>query len=130
MPTETQNPVAKPVVPDFGNGRYTNLMKECYSDAQHIFGITPEQAEKLARQIASDVGAAMASAQVNVKTGKSINKDGYISISEASKVKATKCTHAIYALRAMAYANECGKYGFVWAKCNFSWADENMKTIR
>lgn len=98
--------------PDFGNGRYSALMQECYDDAQAIFKLEPSKAEKLARQIASDFGAIMAASPVEVKLGR-INKDSKLTISEASKVKNVTLTNTLYALKALHFANESGKNGFL-----------------
>lgn len=96
---------------DFGNGRYSALMAECYKDAKAIFKLDNKQAESLARKIASDVGAAMAHASIEVKVGKT-NKDGKLTLSEASKIKNLAQTYPILALRAMRYANEAMQHGF------------------
>lgn len=97
--------------PEFGNGRYSSLMKEIWRDAQTIFRITSEAAEKLARQVASDIGAAMANAPVNVKLGR-INDNGQLTISEACKMKGVVMTNAIFCLKALQYAGEAGNHGF------------------
>lgn len=98
--------------PDFGNGRYSALMQECFDDARRIFKLANDKAEKLARQIASDFGAIMASAPVEVRLGK-LNKDSKLTLSEASKVKNVTLTNTIYALKALHFANEAGKNGFI-----------------
>jgi len=113
MPTENQLSATETLKPDFGKGRYSALMKESFADAKHIFGLEPAKAEKLAREIASDFGAAMASAPVDTKISRSINKDGQCTLAEAAKVKYVTVTPALFAMRAIAHANECGKFGFV-----------------
>lgn len=104
-----------PSRPDFGSGRYSGLMETVYDDSQVIFRITKEQAEKLARQVASEVGAIMRNAQVDVKTGKA-SKDGKITLSEAAKMKGVSMTFALTSLKALHFAAEAGKNGFLWAK--------------
>lgn len=111
--------VKTPVIGDFGCGRYTPLMDECFTDAQAIFKLSPEKADKLSRRIASDFGAAMAATPVTVKQIKAANKDGKITLAEAAKVKGITLTNPLFALMAMQYANECGKHGF--NRGNTSW---------
>lgn len=122
MQTETANIPAtvtesksKSVKPDFGNGKHSPLMAECYHDAQTVFGLESPKAEKLARQIASDYGAAMSGASVkmkSVKIGKA-NEDGKVTVSEAaSRVKGVTLTHALLALTALKYAGDAGNHGF------------------
>jgi len=115
MATDTANAtrIESHVQPDFGTGRYSALMGEVYDDAQIIFKLTPEKAEKLARQVASDVGAIMASASVSIKLGK-VNKDGKLTIAEAAKLKGVTLTNTLYALKALHFAAEAGMNGFNW----------------
>ena len=97
---------------DFGSGRYSPLMLECFKDAKVIFGLPSEKAEKLARQIGSDFGAAIREVQVDGRISKSLSKDGKVTLSEAAKIKVTQ-TNALGAMRAMQYANDSTKAGFV-----------------
>lgn len=102
------------VKPNFGNGRYSGLMEEVWHDAQTVFGLSSEQAAKLAQGIARDVGAAMAGASYSVKLSK-IDKDGRLTISEAAKLKNVTITNNIMALKALQYAGEAGRNGFSFA---------------
>ena len=106
-----QDVSTKATKPDFGNGRYSALMEEVWHDSQTVFKLESEKAEKLARQIASDLGAIMANQPVSVKMGK-VNNDGKLTISEACKVKGITLTNNIYVLRALFYAGDAGKHGF------------------
>jgi hypothetical protein len=114
----TQSNVSvKPVLPalgDFGSGRYSDLMNECFKDAQKVFKITPEKADKLARQIASDYGSAIQNTPVEVKRIKAANKDGKITLAEAAKIKGVTLTNALFALIALQFAGEAGKHGFLF----------------
>lgn len=105
--------------PDFGTGKYSALMEEVFDDAQAIFKLTPLAAERLARDIASDVGAIMASAPMSIKTGK-ISKDGKMTISEACKVKGITITNTLLALKALHYAAEAGMNGFSFGKTEWT----------
>lgn len=119
MPTETveqteQQQQNTPVVhePDFGNGKYSALMWECYEDAQVVFGLSPIVADKLAQKIASDWGAYMASQKTgmdNIKFGK-VNKDNKVTLSEAAiKVKGVSMTYPLQCLKTLCWAGEAGK---------------------
>jgi hypothetical protein len=77
-------------------------------------------AERIARQIGSDFGAAMKSAIVDAKIGRSINKDGKVGLSEASKVKGIQMTNALYVMHALNFAGDAGKFGFAWKNTKFS----------
>lgn len=108
------------LTPDFGNGRYSGMMGELFRDLCAILpesrkgtSVKPEVsvAERIARQFGSDFGAAMATVVASGKVGKSINGDGKITLSEATKAKTT-VTDAILIARAVAFANEAGKFGF------------------
>lgn len=127
-PQSDSTATAKPE-PSFGDGRYSPLMRECYKDAQLILKLHPEQAEKLARLIGTEYGAIMAGVGVGmsgVKFGKA-NKDMQVTISEAAtKVKNVTLSPAMTCLRAMAWANECGKFGFVRS----SWDVEVMPRLQ
>lgn len=108
-------PEAKAVKPDFGNGRYSSLMSECYRDLQSKFGLEASKAEKVARQIGSDYGAEMRFAEVTTKIGKS-TKDGKVTLSEAGKVKGASLTYPLLAMRALQWIAEAGKNGVSWGE--------------
>lgn len=108
----------KSTKPDFGSGRYSSLMEECWHDSQTVFKLTSEQAEKLARQIASDFGAAIRNAPVTVGV-RATGKDNKLTLGEACKVKGVTGTNALHCLRALHYAAEAGKFGFSYA--NTGW---------
>lgn len=101
--------------PEFGNGRYSAFIKESWTAAQTIFGLSSEEAEKLAKQMASDFGAHMAKAPITVKLG-AVNKDGKMTLSEASKVKGVIMTDALMAMKALAFASDAEKNGFSYGE--------------
>ena len=115
-PIVTQEKSAKP---DFGNGRYSPLMEEVYHDSMTVFGLESAKAEKLAHNIANELGAIMSSRPVEVRLGK-VNKDGKLTISEACKLKGFTMTNPIYALKALHYAGESGINGFSFANTKWS----------
>lgn len=90
-------------LPDFGHGRYTSLMCECYRDARRILNASPEFAEKWARDVASEIGRH--NAMVSVTIGKP-NKDGAVTIREASRIKGVPMTNNIALLRLVGQLNE------------------------
>jgi len=122
--TENQN---KQAIGAFGSGRYSPLMVQCFTESQQVFGLNEEQADKLARAIARDFGAAMKDAQVDAKIGKSINKDGQVTLAEASKLKGITITQSLFAMRALQWAADCGKYGFSWKFTDWKLLDGNFK---
>jgi len=126
--TIKQAPVAKQVPIDFGNGRYSPLMSESFKDAKVIFGMNDKSAEKLARQIGSDFGAAMQDTIAASKIGKALSKDGKVTLSEASKAKVT-VTNALYLMRAMSFCNDAGKYGFSFSKTSWKPTEETQKVL-
>lgn len=127
--TPTQSATKKQVTQiDFGNGRYSPLMSESFKDAKVIFGLNDKSAEKLARQIGSDFGAAMQNTIAASKIGKALSKDGKVTLSEAAKSKVT-VTNALLLMRAMAYCNEAGKFGFSFGKTEWKLTDELQKVL-
>jgi hypothetical protein len=106
----TPNPLAV-----FGNGRHSNLGKECYHDLQKVFGIEPDHAQKIALQIMKDWGAYMATSTIGISSvsiGK-VSKDNKVTLREAgSKVKGATVTYALQILRALTYCVCAADYGF------------------
>lgn len=125
---QTENTEVKLVAPDFGEGRYSALMEECFNDSMTVFKLEQPKAEKLARQIASDLGAIMASAPVGVKLGKP-NKDNKITISEAAKIKGVTMTWTLFALKALQYAGEAGKHGFSFGQTQWKPTEKFAKYL-
>ena len=95
---------------EFGAGRYSHLMEECYHDAQRVFGIAEDVAFRLAQAICRDYGAAMASGNITGKIGK-ISSEQRCTLSEAAKVKNVFATNSLRLMRAMQWANECKANG-------------------
>lgn len=136
MPTENAPaPVSeqsKPtiVIGEFGAGRYSGLMLECFHDAQAVFALEPDRADKLARLIGSEVGAIMARNTTGI-TGISfskVSKDGKVTVKEAaSKVKGATFSYPLFCLRTLAYVNGLGEHGILRGKLNFTSAlDEKL----
>lgn len=117
----------KETKPNFGNGRYSALMEQTWKDGQVVFKLPSDKAEKLARQVGSDFGAAIAGAVVDAKIGKSITKDGKTTLAEAAKVKGVTMTNALFALRSLGFAAELGKYEFSWKLSTLVIVDGKLK---
>jgi len=130
MPTTQANATQSQVsgVVDFGNGRYSPLMAECFKDLQRVFKLDIVPAEKLARQIGTELGAIMANAPVDVRLGKA-NKDNKMTVSEAAKVKNLTQTWAILALRAINYANDATRNGVSVKDTSWEMSDGLKKYI-
>lgn len=81
--------------PLFGRGKYSQLMGELYTDCQRVLGLTPKQAEKVARAYASEVGRIDATSDgLKHKIGK-LNKDGMLTVAESVKLKGLHLTPAL-----------------------------------
>jgi hypothetical protein len=106
-------------VPEFGNGSYSSLMLECYKDSMRIFKLDSKQAEKFARQVATELGAIRAQGKVEISFGRE-TKDGKITIYDFSKVKGVTITNTLTAVKALAYANQAGKNGFSSGKTQWA----------
>ena len=96
----------------FGNGRFSALMSESFKDCKRIFRMDDTHAERIAKQIGSDYGAAESSGIITGKLGKA-NKDMKVTVASSCKVKNVQLTFALTVLYAIQYANEASKYGFV-----------------
>ena len=90
--------VETPVYGEFGKGRYSGLAKEAYGDGVRLIGLTEKQADKFARTLAADWGRAQF--EVSAKYGRKADKDGMITLREASKAKVRE-TRAITLARAL-----------------------------
>lgn len=115
MNTATQLPAItttteKPEV-SFGNGRYSPEMARIYSELQKQFGIAPEKAEKIARQVGADFGELMRNQSASIKVS-SANKDGKATIGESvTKLKGVTLTNPLMLVRALQWIAEAGKNG-------------------
>lgn len=109
----------------FGNGRYSNLMIEAFKDVKRIFKLTDDHAEKIAKQIGSDYGAAEQIGTIVGKLGKA-NKEMKVSVETSSKVKNVHLTFALTILYAIQFANKSADYGFMSGKTDWK-ANENLQ---
>jgi hypothetical protein len=96
---------------DFGNsGRYSPVMESCFESCKTLFKLTPEHADKVCRQIGSDLGKFMPNIK-GVNFGK-LGKDGKVSMKDIppGAVKGVTLTYALTVYRAIRYLDDA--YGF------------------
>ena len=110
--------------PDFGSGRYSAEMGRLYDDTQKLFRFTTAQAEKFARQAASDAGEVLAKCIVEIKVGKA-NSDGKATISEASKVKGISLTNALHLVRAIQWIGDAEKNSVSYGRTTWRISEMN-----
>lgn len=122
MPTETNtntvnttsNPSAtEPKIEaksvDFGTGKYSNVGRELFRDSQRLLAIDETQAERLSRAFMADMGRVNMKID-SVKISKP-NKDGYITLREAAKMKDVKMTNAMRLAKICTSLDEVRKLG-------------------
>lgn len=112
---ESKSATEKQTEVSFGNGRYSAEMSRIYKGLIERFGIADAKAEKIARQAGSDAGAAFRNATASIKVSTS-NKDGKVTIADASKAKGVTMTNPLALVRALQWIEDAGKnfisYGF------------------
>lgn len=103
-----------PELGQFGNGRTSPLMAECFTDSKRLFGLSDKAADKLARNIATDYGAVCGKQSIHrkdVKVGK-VNDDDKATVKTAAKAtKGFTMTDSLWVLRAMAYCDDANTNG-------------------
>lgn len=115
--------------PNFGNGPLSRETERYYDGAIERLGMTPKQAEKFARQAASDVGAALKNQTVKVKLGKT-NADGKGTISQACKAKGIHYSNAMNIVRALDWMEDAGKNGISFAETDWQLVPELAKYVK
>lgn len=93
----------------FGNGRYSRIAEELFDSSRFLLKLTDVQAEKVAKSFASELGRIDMKA-TSVKVGK-LNKDGFVSLSEAAKIKGVKMTHALQVAKLVTILDDAVKCG-------------------
>jgi hypothetical protein len=114
--TEQKTETKQSTKPDFGQGRFSAQMEIIYDDCQHMFGIEPAKAEKIARMAGSDAGAVFRNATANFTVGKVSGKENKVTIADASKVKGVTVTYPLLIVRAIQWFGEAGKNGIRFAQ--------------
>ena len=102
------SPVKINVAAEFGDGRYSNAMRELFHDSQRALGISQPQALKLAKAFGAELGRH--NAQSSIRFGK-VNKDGKITLSESAKLKGLTMTYAVSLAKLTTLLHEARTYG-------------------
>jgi len=95
---------------DFGKGRYSPLMEDCYRVMVKYLKLDEAHANKLAKLIGTDFGQAMQQAEVNGKVSKP-SKDGKINLSESGKLKGLTATNPLSLKHALQWIDEANTHG-------------------
>ena len=106
--TTTVEPKREVFTTDFGNGRYSNAMKELFQDSQRLLGIDAPQAAKLAQSFGADLGRYNATAKIAF--GK-VSKDGKMTLRESCTIKGVTVTYAISLAKLCVIFQEAYAYG-------------------
>jgi hypothetical protein len=93
----------------FGTGRYSNVARELYNDSQRLLKIAPEQAERLAKTYASELGRLNAKVG-SVSIGKP-NKDMQCTLRESTQIKGVTMTYALTLAKLCVVLQDAKKYG-------------------
>jgi hypothetical protein len=104
--TTSANPKAEVT---FGTGRYSNVARELYNDSQRLLKIAPEQAERLAKTYASELGRLNAKVG-SVSIGKP-NKDMQCTLRESTQIKGVTMTYALTLAKLCVVLQDAKKYG-------------------
>jgi len=113
--SETSNQTEPQVkTPDFGNGRYSSVMKEIYRDCKRELGLSSRKSEKVARTLGADLGRLNANPEL--KLGNKLGKDGTITVREVATMKGVTLTYALSIAKVLATLQELKKFGFESAK--------------
>lgn len=77
----------------FGDGRYSNAMKELFKDSKRLLQLTDKQAEKLARSFGAELGKQNVNAKITY--GRYSAKGNQITLKESATYKGLVVTFAI-----------------------------------
>jgi len=111
MPQETITQVEPKTMPkpiEFGDGRYSQVMKELFQDSQRLLGLSQDHAEKLAKSFGADLGRY--APKIEIKYGR-VTKDGKMTLREASIIKGLTVTYPIALARATVLLQEATGFG-------------------
>ena len=101
-----------PAIGNFGNGgKFSDFMASMFKQTQSLFGLSPEVADKIARNCASDLGKAMKNGQCKIKLGGNM-ETGKVSIKAAYEaIRAVSVTRNLSVMYAVQYAGDATKNG-------------------
>lgn len=109
--TEESQPKAmasKGTVVSFGEGRYSQAMRELFNDAQKLIGLPPGQAEKAARAFGAELGRHQATSKISF--GK-MTKDGKMTLRDTATLKGITVTYAVAIAKLCVILQETKQYG-------------------
>src|SRR6185503_19765249 len=99
-----------PVEISFGDGRYSNTMKELFKDSKRLLDLTDKQAEKLARAFGAELGKDNAHAKISY--GRYSAKSNQITLKESVTFKGLIVTYAISIARLCVLLQDSIQFGF------------------
>ena len=111
--------VSKITLGDFGNGRFSQAMSELFHDSQRLLSFTEEQAHVTARQLGVDAGPLLKQS-VSLKYGKSVSKDGKMSLKEVTESGKLNATWSMHVGSVCAQLDAARKVGLVINDCTMS----------
>jgi 16S rRNA C1402 N4-methylase RsmH len=94
----------------FGDGRYSQAMKELFQDSKRLLALTDKQAEKLARSFGAELGKHNAIAKISY--GRYSVKSNQITLKESVTFKGLIVTFAISLARLCVCLQESIQFGF------------------
>lgn len=96
----------------FGAGKYYSIQCEMFRDGKRILNLADDKSVKLAKAIATHLGAVFGRGQVEIKgIDKKLTKDGALSsISEICKLKNLPVSYEIAVMRAFDYINKAARF--------------------
>lgn len=101
-----QKPVPPTLEQRFGSGKYFAIQCEVFKDTKRLFNIEEPVAEKIAKAIATALGAIFSNGKITITGLDKLNKDGKLkSIKEVSALKNLPLTNEVSMLRAITYCN-------------------------
>ena len=106
MSTTATIPEQKTV--SFGDGRYSSVMRELYQDSQRLLQLSPEQAEKLARNFGVELGRLQM--QNKVQFGR-VTKNQQVTIREIASIKGVTMTHTLNLAKACVILQDSLNFG-------------------
>lgn len=117
--TETTNNTTNIVLGDFGSGRFSPAMKELYKDCQRLLGFSEREAHVTARQLGVDAGQ-LSKGQVSLKYGKSVNKEGFMTLKEVTESIKIQASPAMNIASVCSQLDGARKIGLVVTECTMS----------
>lgn len=121
MNTQTQTSPVQPITEQtlsksqspsetFGQGRYSNQMKEVFRGCVDVLGLPEGQARKVAKSYGADLGR-LENGQSTVRFGALAKKDRTLTLKESVTIKGVTLTKSLSVVKTMLLAKEMLDYG-------------------